>query len=364
MKRLLCIVGSLNQGGAETFLMKLLRQADKNEYMLDFCVMSEEKGKYEEEILRLGGKIYHTVPKSKNPLKCFNNIRKTVKDNGYKSVIRVNEHSLSVTDLIAARCGGAKKLVMRSSNANSPSKKMRVLHKMFFFLPRIVPGVKIAPSTEAAEYTFGKRAVKKGKVKILKNGLPLKDFAFDENVRREKRKELNTEGKTVIGHVGRFDKQKNHSFLLDIFEEILKKDKNAVLVTVGGSGALENEIKEKARAMNIADKVCFLGSRTDVPALLSSFDVLVFPSFYEGMPNVVIEAQAAALPCVISDTVTREAALTDLAKYVSLEKSAAFWAEEALLQKDRFVREKYKGALFEKGYDIETVTNEFLQTVF
>ena len=227
MKHLLCIVGTLNQGGAETFLMKLLRHLDRTEYILDFCVMSSEIGRYEVEIEALGGKIYHIVPKSKNPIQCFCEIKSIVKENKYESVIRVNEHSLSVLDLIAAKCGDAKRLVMRSSNADSESKKSRILHKAFSFLPKFVPDVKIAPSTKAAEYTFGKANVKKGKVNFLQNGLSVADFTFNKDTRCRRRKELNLEDKFVVGHIGRFSEQKNHKFLIEIFNEIAKKKENA-----------------------------------------------------------------------------------------------------------------------------------------
>lgn len=363
MKRLLCIVGGLNQGGAETFLMKMLRTFDKTEYMMDFCVMSNEKGKYEDEIKALGGIIYHVVPKSKNPVKCFCNIKNIVKKHGYKSVIRVNEHSLSVIDLIAAKCGGAKKLIMRSSNADSGSKKQRILHKLFNSLPRTIPNVKIAPSTKAAVYTFGKKNVEKGKVAFLKNGLAIDEFTFNEEVRNKLRRELNLEGKFVIGHAGRFSAQKNHDFLIEIFYEISQNNENAVLLLVG-TGEKQQEIIQKVKTLGIEEKVLFLGTRTDVPELLSAMDILLFPSFFEGMPNVVIEAQAAGLPCVISDSITREAAITELVKYISLEKNATEWAGAALSHSSKFVRRSYKQEFYNAGYTIESVVKNFIDLVF
>lgn len=364
MKRLLCIVGSLNQGGAETFLMKLLRNIDRTQYTLDFCVMSNEDGTYEPEIETFGGKIFHVIPKSQNPIKCFYAIKKIVKENGYKSVIRVNEHSLSVIDLIAAKCGGAKKLIMRSSNADSGSKKQRILHKIFNFLPRTIPHVKIAPSTKAAVYTFGKGNVAKGKVAFLQNGLSVEDFTFNEETRGKIRKELNIEDKFIVGHVGRFSAQKNHRFLVDIFKEILKQKENSHLLLVGGNGELLEETKAYVSELELAHNVTFVGNRSDVPALLSVFDMLIFPSLYEGMPNVVIEAQAAGLSCLISDTITEEADITGLVKYYSLGKTAKEWAEEAIAHSTRFERRTYKQEFYNAGYTIEAVTEKFIELVF
>lgn len=364
MKRLLCIVGSLNQGGAETFLMKVLRNIDRNNYMLDFCVMRDEIGEYETEVKSLGGKIYHIVSKSEKPLKCFCEIKRIVRQNCYDTVIRVNEHSLSVIDLLAAKLGGAKKLVMRSSNADSGSKKQRILHNVFCFLPRMVPNVKIAPSIKAAEYTFGKRNVKKGKVYFLQNGLAVDDFTFDEEIRNSFRKELGLQEKFIIGHVGRFQRQKNHKFLIEVFGEILKQKGNAHLVLVGGNGELLEETKAYVKKLGLTDEVIFLGNRSDVPKLLSAFDVLVFPSFFEGMPNVIIEAQAAGLPCLISNTITDEADITGLVKYFPLEKSAKDWADEALLQSKRFERKNYSKEFYDAGYTIDAVTEKFIQLIF
>ena len=364
MKKLLCIVGSLNQGGAETFLMKILRKIDRSKYMIDFCVMRNEIGEYEEEIKELGGKIYHITPKSQNPARCFFEIKSIVKLGRYENVMRVNEHSLSTVDLIAAKFGGAKKLIMRSSNADSGSKKSKFLHKLFNFLPRWIPNVKIAPSKKAAEYTFGKQNVKKGKVAFLQNGLAVDDFTFNELVRQNLRKELNLEDKFVVGHIGRFQKQKNHKFLIDVFKEILKKKENACLMLVGGNGELLEQTKEYVNQLGLENKVLFLGNRSDVPKLLSAFDVLVFPSLFEGMPNVVIEAQAAGLPCLISDTITPEADITGLVKYLSLEKPANEWAEEAISHSACFERKCYKEDFIAAGYDVEAVVEKFINLVF
>ena len=182
------------RGGAETFLMKIYRVIDKEKYQMDFIVSTKEEGFYDNEIKRLGGRIYYVPAKSENFIKSFLAIKSIVKEKKYKYVIRVNEHSLSVLDLIAAKLGGADKLIMRSSNAGTAGKKLnKVLHKMFKFLPKIVPNVKLAPSSEAACYTFGKKQLKNGKVKILHNAIPYRDFIFNCEIREKVRKNLKIE---------------------------------------------------------------------------------------------------------------------------------------------------------------------------
>ena len=363
MKRLLCIVNTLNAGGAETFLMKLYRNIDRNMYQMDFCVMSEDRGIYEDEILERGGKVFHARRKSKNPIKCFMDIKRIVKENKYYFVLRVNENSLSVIDLIAARMGGAKVLAMRSSNAGNMNSLNAFLHKIFKFLPKLVPDIKIAPSTEAAEYTFGKKCVSKGKAYLLHNGLDFDLYKFNMQARNKIRTELNIDDCLVIGHVGRMSAQKNHMFLIEVFAKIAKIRSDARLILVG-TGELEEQIRNQIKISGIEEKVIFLGRRNDVPEILSAFDVFVFPSFHEGMPNVIIEAQASGLPCVISDTITPEADITGLVKYMSLESSAEKWAKVVLNESEHDMRINTYSAFQKAEYDIQSVSDKFIQLIF
>ena len=353
----------MNAGGAETFLMKLYRCLDKSEYQMDFAVGAVGEGFYDEEIQKSGGKIYHITPKSAGALKNFKDIKRVVKENGYKYVLRISQHSLSALELLAARLGGAKVTAFRSSNSDTTTgrKKDVFLHKMCRFMPKKFADVRIAPSTEAAEFMFGKDCIKNGKAVILHNAVDLNTYNYNEVSREKIRKEFGLSEKTVIGHIGRFNRQKNHSFLLEIFAEFLKLKPDSVLMLVGG-GELEEQIKSKAEKLGIADKIIFTGVRDDVPSLLSAMDAFVFPSFYEGMPNTVIEAQAAGLPCVISDRITREADITGLVKFLPLE-SPEKWAEETL----RVItaeRETPVDSFKENKYDIESVVGQFTNLIF
>ena len=350
----------MSAGGAETFLMKVYRALDKSKYQMDFAVATDQKCFYDDEIIKMGGKIYPITPKSKSVFGNFKDIVRLVKAKGYKAVLRTSQHSLSALELFAARLGGAKKLTYRSSNSNtvSGSKKQRLLHKVFLFMPRFFANVRIAPSTEAAEFMFGKNCVSRGKATILNNGIDYDVYKFDPETRAEYRKMLAVDdGCLLAGHVGRFNLQKNHKFLLEVFAEIKAKKQNAKLLLVG-EGELESEIRQKAKELGIEADVIFFGVSPDVPKLLSAMDIYLFPSFYEGMPNTVIEAQAAGLPCLISDTVTREANISGKVVYKSIEATPAEWAETALSLK----REDC-GALTD-GYSIKAVAEAFVKLVF
>jgi glycosyltransferase involved in cell wall biosynthesis len=362
-KRLLCIVSAMNAGGAETALMKMYRTLDTTKYQMDFYCMSQEEGYYEKEINSMGGKVYHSIPKSENFIKSFLGIKDTVQQNNYNYVIRVSQHSLATLDLVAAKFGGAKVLIQRSSNSDSGSRLSCVLHNIFKWLPMTVPTLKIAPSTEAAKYTFGKNCVKNGEAIIIKNAVPVDKYIFKQEIRDKTRKEFGIKDEFVVGHVGRFNNQKNHSFLIETFSEIVKKHENSILLLVG-KGELESNIIRKTEELGLTNKVIFTGVRSDVPDIMMAMDVFVFPSFFEGMPNAVIEAQATGLPCIISDTITKESQITDLVKYLSLNYSPDEWAEASITYCNGFIRKDMRRDFVEKGYDIETVTRQFEKIIF
>ena len=362
-KRLLCIIGNMNAGGAETFLMKMYRSIDHSNYQMDFCINTNNECFYEDEIKTLGGKIYRISAKSQS-IKLFKNgLSDCIKSGNYKYVFRITSSAMGFMDLKIAKKAGAKICSARSSNSNDgKSIKAKAAHVLGKLLYRKYADVKIAPSDLAAKYTFGKKAYRRGEVHILHNALDLNVYSFDEQTRNNIRKEFSiSDNVKIIGHVGRFSKQKNHSFLLDVFNEIHKQNHETILMLVG-KGELEDKIKEKIKALNLDDSVIFTGVRSDIPALLSAMDVFVFPSFYEGMPNTVIEAQATGLPCLIADTITKEANVTGLVRYMPL-KASEEWAKEALIMISD-TRMQTKEIMIRNGYDIESVSKEFVRLVF
>lgn len=362
-KRLLCIIGSMNAGGAETFLMKMYRSIDHSNYQMDFCINVNNECFYEDEIKTLGGKIYR-IPAKSQSIKLFKNgLSDCVKLGNYKYVLRITSSAMGFMDLKIAKKAGAEICSARSSNSNDgKSIKAKAAHILGKLLYRKYVDVKIAPSDLAAKYTFGQKAYRLANVHILHNALDLNVYQFDKQARNNIRKEFSIgDNVKIIGHIGRFMSQKNHSFLLDVFNEIHKQNRNAVLLLVG-KGELETKIKEKIKELNLEESVIFTGVRSDIPALLSAMDVFVFPSFYEGMPNTVIEAQATGLPCLISDTITKEANVTGLVRYMPL-KDPDSWAKTALSMVSE-LRMQTKNIMIQSGYDIESVSKEFVRLVF
>lgn len=361
IKRILCILYSLDRGGAETFMMKLYRSFDRNQYQIDFVVNTD--GVYDKEVLSLGGKIYKIPLRTEHPFKSFSCLKKIVYNNKYIHVIKLGDSPLSVIDLIAAKQGGAKVLAMRSCNALvNLSKKQQLIDCFFQPVLNKVANVKVAPSDLAACYTFGEEMYKSGNVQILNNAVDLAIYHYDVSARERIRSEFNISDKLVVGHVGRFAHQKNHQFLIEIYERIYNKNSNSVLLLVG-DGVLLEETKKYAEKMKIIDNVIFAGVRDDIPAILSAMDVFVFPSFHEGMPNTVIEAQATGLPCVISDSITKTANITGLVQYLSLDMSSDEWAKK-VLEIENVDRKDVKDDFVNSGYEIQSTRDVFLRLMF
>lgn len=363
MKRLLCILSGMNAGGAETFLMKVYRNIDRSRYQMDFCINVKEKCYYEDEILDLGGRIFRIPSKSENLNEFRLQLTKIIKENRYDHVLRITSNTMGLMDLKIAKKAGASICCARSSNASDGgSLKSRVLHQLGRILYNGYVDVRIAPSDLAARYTFGDKAYENGRVNILHNGLNLNTYKYSPEEREKIRKELFVSAETrLIGHIGRFDEQKNHDFLLEVFHRIHSMDANTKLLLVG-NGSLKEKIRKKAENLGILDSVIFAGVRSDVPSLLSAMDVFVMPSFYEGMPNTIIEAQATGLPCVIADTITREANITGLVKYIPLSNPEE-WAQKALLL-SRAGHAETKSSFIDHQYDIDSVTEQFIRLVF
>lgn len=364
IKRVLCILSNMNAGGAETFLMKMYRTIDRDKYQLDFCLSVKEKGYYDEEIEALGGRIYHITPKTESLFSFCRELRNIVETNNYKYVLRITANATGFLDLKIAKSAGATVCTARSSNSNDEggivSKLGHSIGKMAFL--RYIDK-KIAPSDLAAIYSFGKKAYTSGEVTIIRNALDLDYYHFNRDGRLRIRKEFCvSEDAFVIGHIGRFMTQKNHSKLVDIFCEIQKETENAMLLLVG-NGELEADIRKKVNLLGLDNHVIFAGLRRDVPDILSAMDVLIMPSLYEGMPNTVIEAQATGLPCVISDTITREANITGLVDYISLDDPLETWVKEASHYRD-MTREDTKQKMISSGYDINNTAKLFINTVF
>lgn len=235
------------------------------------------------------------------------------------------------------------------SHLNTPN--IGIADKVYISLTRLVSQIKFACGIGAARFLYGNEK----KAKIINNAINPKVFAFNENIREKKRKELNiSDDKIIIGNVGRFTEQKNHEFILDLFKE-LSKDNDKYELLLIGTGELEDSIKDKVKKYKLNDKVKFLGTRNDVNELMQAFDLFILPSLFEGLPVVGVEAQCAGLKCFVSNTIHDEIKVTDNIKFLPLDID--LWKKEINKVKD-FKREDKSNEISKHGFDIKIESNK------
>lgn len=353
MIRVLHVLGGLDRGGAESMVMNLYRTIDRKQIQFDFITHTNRCQAYTEEIENLGGKIYYFPAfnglnyfKMKRLWKFF------FKNHPEYKILHSHVRSYASLYLPIARRAGIKTIIHSHNTSSGRGLKALVKFLMQRGLRKNVDYY-FACSDVAGKWLFGEKITKQTNYFLLKNAIDVKKYAYSELSRKKIRDELNLNGKFVIGHIGRFHPQKNHTFLIDIFAEIHKKNLDSVLVLVG-IGELMNSVKEKVAKLNLSDSVIFTGVRADVNDLLSAFDTFLFPSLFEGLPVTLVEAQAAGIPCFVSDTVTSEIAISELVRFLPINQGTKPWVDaiENFLPIKRDVSEQISLA----GYNIQVTS--------
>lgn len=345
--RVLQVVTNMDRGGLETMLMNYYRQIDRSALQFDFLTHRTAKAAYDDEIQALGGRIYHLprlVPWSKSYQAALDAF---FADHPEYSVIHVHQDCLSAVILKAAKKRGIPVRIAHSHNANQ-DKNLKYPIKLFYkrFIPKYATHL-MACGRMAGEWMFGGAPFT-----VLPNAIDAAAYRFDAAKREAMRTALQIGPQSlVIGHVGRFMPQKNHAFLLQIFTEVQKQCPDSRLLLVG-DGELRSAIEAQAVRLGIADNVMFTGVRSDVNDILQAMDVFVLPSHFEGLGIVNIEAQAAGLPCVISNMVPDECIVTQgLVTGMKLSDTPEQWAKHILSRRSIKRTNRYNEILV-SGYDI------------
>lgn len=324
-ERILCVLGNLRAGGVESIMFSYYRFLDKEKYQYDFIYEDGSQFDIPEEIISLGARAFK-VPPVKRPFKYMKAVSKIIKDGKYR-IVHSNMNTLSVFSLFSAFSCGVKYRILHNHTTSSPVEKKRDLIKKALRPFNVMLANKPCACSElAARWMYGDRAVEKGRVQIFRNGVDTEKFAYSKDNREEIRREFGIENKKVIGHVGRFMTQKNHRFLIELFDKYSKLDDDAVLMLVG-DGELKEDIISLVREKDLSEKVIFTGVRHDVYKLFSAFDVFVLPSLYEGLPVVGMEACASGLPVLLSDKITRECAVSNTVAFLGID-DPSLWAEK------------------------------------
>ena len=343
MKHILIYGMTDNPGGIETYLLNFFLRVQDKLVHLDF--VSDFPAIAHSHILEeQGAKLFFIPAKSKNlfgHLSAMWRILKSHKE--YEAVyFNILDAGAAVTMIPVFLLG--RKIVVHSHN-NSTDKLH--LHRICKPLLNLLTAERAACSEPATEYMFGRKAKS---ALVVPNAIDAACFSFSEQTRNRKRQELNLGDRPCICHVGRITRQKNPLGLIDIFEAVHRKCPEAVLLSVGNGDMME-QFREYIARKGLSDAVVCLGARKDVDEIYQAADVFLLPSLYEGLPIAVLEAQAAGLPCVISDVIPKQAAVTDLVCRVSLDESPQEWADRVIERFHTIRRDTYQ-ELIEAGFDI------------
>ena len=340
--RVLQVLGTTGLGGAESRVMDLYRNIDRERVQFDFAVHTSKKGYFDEEIEALGGHIYR-LPR----FRVYNWIpyraawRSFFKEHSEYACVHGHMTSTASIYLPEAKRG---KIALTAAHARSAGTEGGVKGMMTKRMRKNLwkkTDVCLACSKLAGKAVFGEKAWAQGVVHVVPNAIEVDKFSYNDQMRAQMRQKLELGNCLTVGHVGRFNEMKNHLFLLEVFAQIKKSRPDAQLILLGEGGGME-PAKQKAAELGIAESVQFLGNQGNPQDYYQAMDLFIFPSLYEGLPGTVLEAQAAGLPCLMSDTITQEVALTELVESKSLKDSAESWAQAALAllerQKERFDR--------------------------
>ena len=328
MIRIAQIMGKMENGGVEAVVMNYYRHIDRNNIQFDFIVDNDSSCPQEQEILSLGGRVIRIAP-YQSIISNMRDLKKLFKENNYK-IVHAELTTMSVFSLAVAKaCGVPVRICHGHNTACKGETKKNILKYMLRPFSKTFATHYFACSDYAGKWLYGRSIDKSKRYKIIPNAIDTEKYKFDPKAREVVRKELGIEDKFVIGHIGRFVYQKNHGFLIDIFNETYKQNNNAVLLLIG-EGALLDEIKAKVHKLGLDDVVHFLGVRQDAYRFYQAFDVFLLPSRYEGLPVVGVEAQIAGLPCVFSSAMTKETKFTDDLIFMSLNDDVKKWAKSVL----------------------------------
>lgn len=361
MIRVLQHFGSLNRGGLETFVMNVYRTIDRNKVQFDFLVNA--KGDYAEEIEALGGHIFLTPARNSGLRKYDRGLRDFFYEH-QGEYAAIHFHASSLTSLsplkYAKKYGIPIRIIHSHSSSISHSLSTYYYHLLMHYKNK-------CRVSHFATHFFGCSKIAldwmyngtgcRDKAVMINNAIDTDLFKYDINKRKETRQLLSIDTSTILlGHVGRFIALKNHSFLIDVFNEYHQVNPNSKLLLVGGGDLLPMIVK-KAKELGIENDVIFAGIREDIPYLLQAMDIFVMPSLFEGLPVTLVEAQASGLPILASDTISKDTNLTPLFHTFSLDKTANEWAMEITNILNSRNREDTSALIEKAGFDIKTTTS-------
>lgn len=336
MVKVLHCVSKMDRAGQEVFIMNVYRKIDKEKFQFCFLCTDHSKGDFDDEINEMGGKIFYLPQNTASSgvnryLQQIEILTYWLRSNkaNFDIMHLHTYHALDVfIHLEAARRAKIENVVIHSHNTNAPHKG---LHCMFMHINNLYKHRMLACSEEAGKWLHGSTNMKKGRVRVVYNGIDVLDYKYNDDARNEYRRKLKIEGKKVIGHIGRFNYQKNHDFIIEIMKSAIQINNDIILLLIGKGERFE-EIKQKVKSEKLDEHIIFMGTRDDIPELLSTMDALLFPSLFEGLSVVLVEAQASGLQCLISDNILppEEDVVKNIFTKCNLRENSTVWARKLL----------------------------------
>lgn len=352
--RILHVVPNMQAGGLESFVMSIYRNIDRNKVQFDFLYHYEGEYFFDDEIRQMGGQIYNLTVRQDNDLrKYIRDLNSFFRKHKEYKVIHSHMPSLGFIHLNVAKKQGVSVRIIHSHNSSFEKTFKGFIKSILGQFSVKYANYRFACSIDAGKYLYHNK-----EFTVINNAIDVSKFLFDSNIRNQMRDKMNLNDKFVIGHVGRFVLQKNHSFLLDVFVKILEKKPNSVLLLVG-DGDIKSKIENKVNELGIEKNVIFYGTSNEVQKLFQVMDVFILPSLFEGLGIVLIEAQAAGLKCFTSaDVVPEEAHVSKNLEYIPLDESEIYWANKILKYDNYYERKDMYKDICEHKYDIESVSNK------
>lgn len=336
--------------------MNVYRNVDRNKIQFDFLVFHSAHEYYEDAIKRLGGRVYHVpVMENGNLVRRKRMINSFFDEHSDYAAIHGHMAALGNDYLYAAERHGIERRFSHSHIADFEHTPRNIVKQVFQKGFGNHATLRLACSRAAGEFMYpGQDYI------VINNGIDINRFTFNESRRKRFRERLGLSADAMlVGHVGRFELMKNHTFLIDVFKELAKENSNIYLL-LAGDGSLRGDIEQKVHKLGLDNRVLFLGLIDDMPSFYDSLDCFFMPSLFEGLPFAAIEAQCSGLPCVLSNRITDEVAITNLVSYLPLETNASTWADCILGMLDNSVSKRscYAEQVAKAGYDIRDVANE------
>lgn len=361
--KVLHIIGRRPRGGIGTFLKNTHCHIDRSKIQFDYLINeSRPHSDFEEVVKSYGGNVY-ILPELtyKNTFKYFAALFRFYRQHHDYDVMHVHSANIAIFNFLFAIIYGIRHRVIHSHNTRFSDKRIRGIRNFVLQLPnKLFANIFVACGAKAALFMYGKRYVRSRKVHILKNAIDPLKFRYSESLRKELRKKLDIENNYVVGHVGAFVPQKNHLFILQIFNEIYQLQNKSTLMLIG-TGDLEDEIRSAAKSLDCSHAIRFMGARNDVNQLMQAFDVFILPSLFEGLPLVGIEAQAAGLPCVFSKEISSEVKITEHVSFLSINATPKEWSSVINNYYELNLRKDTSQEVKEAGYDILHATGRLQQ---